>query len=92
MHLDQWYELWDAANASHIGMFDTREGALVVVRHSLAEFGQESIRSLVLTLEAGGDADPHVIAAGLDLATLAQGDGAVMAGAGGQGAGDRRTA
>jgi hypothetical protein len=90
--MDQWYELWDAANASLVGGFDSREGALAVVRRALAEFGAESIRSLVLTLEAEGDADPQVIAAGFELAALAQDDGAMLGGVESHGAGTRRSA
>ncbi len=75
----RWFELWDAENASLVGTYGTQEAALAVVRRSRAQFGDEAIRSLVLTDEEGGDADPRVIAIGLDLADLAQGAGTTPA-------------
>lgn len=70
--MERWFELWDAQNASLVGTYDTEEAALAIVQRSLASFGESSVRSLVLTAEEAGDADPEVIAAGADLALLAQ--------------------
>lgn len=68
--MERWFELWDAQNASLVGTYDTEEAALTVVQRSLASFGEQSIRSLVLTAEDAGDADPEVVASGADLAAL----------------------
>lgn len=78
--MERWFELWDAENASLVGTYETQEAALAIVRRSLALFGDEAIRSLVLTDEEDGDADPRVIATGHDLADLAQAAAATPAG------------
>ena len=70
--MDRWFELWDADTASLVGTYDTRAGALSVVRRSLASFGSESVASLVLTMETDGESEPRVIAAGAELANMAR--------------------
>ena len=69
--MDTWFELWDGANASLVGTYDTRGAALVTVRHSLDAFGPASVASLVLTVE-DGSGEPRVIASGSELAELAR--------------------
>jgi hypothetical protein len=78
--MSRWFELWDADNASLVGTFDTQAEALHVVRRSLASFGPGSVVSLVLTEEDESDADPRVIAAGAELAALAQEQDGSLAG------------
>lgn len=77
--MEQWYELWDAANASLVGAFDTQEAALAVVQHSLATFGPGSVDSLVLTAEDDSGDDPRVLAAGSELVALARKGTAALA-------------
>lgn len=70
--MEQWFELWDAESASLVGTYDTRDAALAAVLRSLATFGPDAIRSLVLTAEDDSDADPRPIASGQDLIDLAR--------------------
>ena len=72
MIVESWFELWDATGAGLVGSFDGEAAALAVVRRSLDAFGDDSVSSLVLTEEDGSDADPRVIASGLDLVALAR--------------------
>ena len=69
--MDTWSELWDAQNASLVATF-SQGAALAIVQRSLADFGEESLESLVLTEEDGSDASPRVIASGTDLVKLAR--------------------
>ncbi len=69
--MERWFELWDARNASLVGTYDTEEAALAVVSRSLASYGEESIRTLVLTAEEAGRDEPETIASGAELIVLA---------------------
>lgn len=69
--MERWFELWDARNASLVGTYDTEEAAIAVVQRSLVSYGEESIRTLVLTAEEEGRDEPHTIASGDDLVALA---------------------
>jgi len=65
--MDTWFELWDSASASLVGTCDSRDDALGGVRHSIATFGAQSVRTMILSAEHA-TGQPVVIASGDQLA------------------------
>lgn len=67
------YELYDTDTANQVGVYETREAALAVVRSSLRAYGPRAVEGLALGCE-DVSGDTVVLAAGAALAVLAEED------------------
>jgi hypothetical protein len=63
------YELWDFESGNQIGSYESEAAALDDVRDSLAQYGEQSVESLLLGRECNGQTE--LVAKGAALLELA---------------------